>query len=123
MLVPELRLDAVAPLGQLSEALVQHLKRLGPFGHGNPKPLLCCRGLEVVAPPRRVGTSGDHLQILVRQEPSARPMKCIAFGYGPLFDRLTPGTVIDLAVEASVNEYNGYRNVELEVKDVQFPGT
>ena len=122
MLVPELRLDAVAPLAQLGEALVQGLKRLGPFGHGNPKPLLCCKGLEVVALPRRVGPSGDHLQILVRQDPAARPMKCIAFGYGPLFDRLTPGTVVDLAVEASVNEYNGYRNVELEVKDVQFPG-
>ena len=48
-------------------------------------------------------------------------MKCIAFGYGPLFDRLTPGTAIDLAVEAGINEYNGYRNVELHVKDLQFP--
>jgi single-stranded-DNA-specific exonuclease len=122
MLVPVLRLDAEAALAQLSEALVQDLKRLGPFGHGNPKPLLCCRKLEVVAPPRRVGASGDHLQIMVRQEANARPTKCIAFGYGPLFDRLTPGTLIDLAVEASINEYQGYRNVELQVKDLQFPG-
>ena len=45
-----------------------------------------------------------------------------SFGYGTLFDRLTPGTTIDLAVEPGVNEYQGYRNVELEVKDVQFPG-
>jgi single-stranded-DNA-specific exonuclease len=122
MLVPELRLDAVAELSQLSEALVQDLKRIGPFGHGNPRPLLCCKGLEVVAAPRRVGPSGDHLQILVRQDPGARPIKCIAFGYGPLFDRLTPGTKIDLAVEAQINEYQGYRNVELQVKDLQFPG-
>jgi single-stranded-DNA-specific exonuclease len=122
MLVPELRLDAEAALEQLSEPLVQDLKRLGPFGHGNPKPLLCFRGLVIVAPPRRVGASGDHLQIMVRKDPTARPMKCIAFGYGPLFDRLTPDTIIDLAVEASINEYQGYRNVELQVKDVQFPG-
>jgi single-stranded-DNA-specific exonuclease len=122
MLVPELRLDAVAELSQLSEALVQDLKRIGPFGHANPRPLLCCNGLEVVAPPRRVGSSGDHLQIMVRQDPSARPIKCIAFGYGPLFDRLTPGTRIDLAVEAQINEYQGYRNVELQVKDLRFPG-
>ena len=122
MLVPELRLDVEAALEQLSEALVQDLKRLGPFGHGNPKPLLCFRNLEVVAPPRRVGAAGDHLQIMVRQDPNARPMKCIAFGYGPLFDRLTAGTRIDLAVEASINEYQGYRNVELQVKDLQFPG-
>lgn len=120
-LVPELRLDAVAELNQLTDALVSDLKRLGPFGHGNPRPLLCCRGLEVVAPPRRVGASGDHLQIMVRQDGAGYGIKCIAFGYGPLFDRLTPGTVIDLAVEASINEYNGRRSVELEVKDVRFP--
>ena len=100
---------------------MQDLRRLGPFGHGNPKPLLCCRGMELAATPRRVGASGDHLQLMVRQTPDARPIKCIAFGYGPLFDRLTPGTVIDLAVEASINEYQGYRNVELQVKDLQFP--
>ena len=41
---------------------------------------------------------------------------------GTLFDRLPVGTIIDLAVEPSINEYNGYRNVELEVKDVKFPG-
>jgi single-stranded-DNA-specific exonuclease len=122
MLVAELRLDCVADLPHFTEALVTDLKRLGPFGHGNRRPVLCCRGLEVVAPPRRVGASGDHLQLMVRQGPSGQPMKCIAFGYGPLFDRLTPGTAIDLAVEPSINEYNGRRSVELEVKDVQFPG-
>ena len=122
MLVAELRLDCVADPHQFTESLVNDLKRLGPFGHGNPRPVLCCRGLEVVAPPRRVGSSGDHLQLLVRQGPQGQPIKCIAFGYGPLFDRLTPGTRIDLAVEPSINEYNGRRSVELEVKDVQFTG-
>ena len=123
-LVPELLMDCVAELTQLTEPLVNDLRRLGPFGHGNPRPLLCCRGLELVAAPRRVGNSGDHLQLLVRQGSAMPyPMKCIAFGYGPLFDRLTPGTVIDLAVEASINEYNGRRSVELEVKDVRFPAS
>ena len=120
MLVPELRLECVAELTDVTDALVGELKWLGPFGHGNPKPLLCCRGVELVAIPRRVGQSGAHLQLLVRQ--GERTMKCIAFGYGPLFDRLTPGTKVDVAVEPTVNEYNGYRSVELEVKDLQFTG-
>ena len=123
-LVPVLSLDCLADLQQVTEALVTEMKRLGPFGHGNPRPLLCCLGLEIAAPPRRVGSGGDHLQLLVRQGAgsAARTLKCIAFGYGTLFDRLPVGTIIDLAVEPSINEYNGYRNVELEVKDVQFPG-
>lgn len=49
----------------------------------------------------------------------AQTIKCIGFGYGTLFDRLRVGATIDLAVEPTINEYNG---VELELKDVQFPG-
>lgn len=117
-LVPELQLDCLADLIHVTEALVTDLKRLGPFGHGNRKPLLCCRDVELAAPPRRVGKTGDHLQLFIKQGRSQ--MKCIAFNKGSLFDKLTPGTRIDLAVEPQINEWNGRRSVELEVKDLQF---
>jgi single-stranded-DNA-specific exonuclease len=119
MLVPELKLDALAEVRQMSPALVQSLQRLGPFGHGNRRPMLCFRNLEISAPPRRVGRNGDHLQLHVRQD--GHFIKCIAFGYGELFDHLKVGTRIDLAVEPTINEYNGNTSVELEVKDLQFP--
>jgi single-stranded-DNA-specific exonuclease len=117
-LVPELRLDAQAELRQVTEAFVNDLKRLGPFGHGNRKPLFVSRGLQLAAPPRRVGKTGDHLQLTVRQGQST--MRAIAFNAGELFDRLTPGVTIDLAFEPTINEFNGFTNVELEVKDLQF---
>ena len=95
-----------------------HPQRLGPFGHGNRRPVLCCRGVTVAAPPRRCGKSGDHLQLTVRQGDTI--LKCIAFGCAPLDAKLTPGTTNDLAVEPTLNEFNGRANVELEVKDVSF---
>jgi single-stranded-DNA-specific exonuclease len=118
-LVPDLRLDTLAELRQITHALVTDMGRLGPFGQGNRRPILCCRGVTVAGPPRRVGKSGDHLQLLVRQGETT--LKCIAFGYAPLDAKLAPGTTIDLAVEPSINEFNGRSNVELEVRDVQFP--
>jgi single-stranded-DNA-specific exonuclease len=118
MLVPCLNIDCMSELRQLSEPVVRDLQRLGPFGTANPRPLLCCTGLEVAGVPRRVGKSGDHVQFLARQ--AGVSMKCIAFNYGEIFNRLTSGTKIDLAVEPSISEYNGYRNVELEVKDLRF---
>ena len=119
MLVPEMKLDALAEIRQMSPALVNDLQRLGPFGHGNRRPTLCFRGVEISAPPRRVGRTGDHLQLHIRQ--NGQFIKCIAFGYGELFDHLKVGTKIDLAVEPTLNEYNGSTSVELEVKDLQFP--
>jgi single-stranded-DNA-specific exonuclease len=115
---PELTLECLAELNMITEALVQDLRRLGPFGHGNRKPILCCKGLTVAAEPRRVGKTGDHLQLLVRQGETG--MKCIAFNYASLADQLRPGTTIDLAVEPQINEYMGRISVELEVKDLLF---
>ena len=49
-------------------------------------------------------------------------MKCIAFNYGAMFDQLGPGVKIELAVEPTINEFNGRSNVELEVKDLKVVG-
>ena len=119
MLTPEMTIDALAEVRQMSPALVNDFARLGPFGHGNRRPVLCFRGAEVSSPPRRVGKSGDHLQLHIRQ--ADHFIKCIAFGYGELLDHLEVGTRVDLAVEPTLNEYNGNTTVELEVKDLQFP--
>jgi single-stranded-DNA-specific exonuclease len=76
------------------------------------------RDLLIAGPPRRVGKSGDHVQLYLRQGNSF--MKAIAFNYGAMFDQLTAGKHIDLAAEATINEFNGSSNVELTVKDIQF---
>jgi single-stranded-DNA-specific exonuclease len=120
MMMPELKLECLAELNVLTEALVKDLKRLGPFGHANRKPLLCCRGLTIAGPPRRVGKTGDHLQLFVKQGQAS--MKCIAFNFGGMIDQLRTGTLIDLAVEPTINEYMGRSSVELEVKDLRIDG-
>jgi single-stranded-DNA-specific exonuclease len=117
-LIPELKLEAVAPLNHVSAALVTDLQRLGPFGHGNRRPLLCCRDVTLAGPPRRVGKTGDHLQLFIRQGNAT--MKCIAFNAGGWFDRLQAGIHLDLAAEPTLNEFNGRSSVELEIKDLQL---
>ncbi len=118
-LIPELKLDAQAELKNVTPAMVDELRRLAPFGHGNRKPVFCIKGAELAAAPRRVGKTGDHLQLFIRQGNAT--MKAIAFNAGSLFERLQSGVKIDLAFEPTLNTYNGYTNVELEVKDLQFP--
>ncbi|HTW94767.1 MAG TPA: single-stranded-DNA-specific exonuclease RecJ [Tepidisphaeraceae bacterium] len=118
MMMPQLFLEAEAQIGQISEALVADMARLGPFGHGNRRPLLCVKGVEIAGEPRVVGKTGDHLQLTVGQ--GQLRMKCIAFGHAPMKDRLAAGTRVDLAVEPCVNEFNGRRSVELEVKDCKL---
>ena len=119
MLVRELHLDVQAELRLLNEGLVNDLKRLGPFGHGNRRPLLFLHDVELAAAPRRVGKTGDHLQLYVRQGQTR--MKCIVFNAGAMCDQLQVGMSIDLAAEPQVNEFNGRTSVELAVKDLVMP--
>jgi single-stranded-DNA-specific exonuclease len=117
LLTPELKLDCEAGLGQLTAALVSELSRLGPFGHGNRKPLLACRGVEVALAPRRVGKTGDHIQLTLRH--NGATLKGIAFNKGDWADHLRPGQKIDIAVEPVLNEWNGRVSVEVQVKDIR----
>lgn len=115
-LVPQLRLDAEATIPQCTEALVRDLDRLGPFGHANPRPVLCLKGLEVAAPARRVGKTGDHLQLQLKKD--GRIIKAIGFGYGKLEPELQVGRRVDVAGEPCTNEWNGRVSVEMEIKDL-----
>jgi single-stranded-DNA-specific exonuclease len=119
-LIPEITLEATATLGQLTLALVKDLQRLGPFGQGNPKPLICVPGVTLASPPRRVGKSGNHLQMLVRQGNAT--MQCILFNAADGLEKLEKGTVIDLAAQAQLNEYNGYVSVQLCIEDLRESG-
>lgn len=118
-LIPEIRIDTLAMLEQISESLVNEMQRLGPFGQGNPRPLLACKNLTLTAAPKRVGKTGDHLQLFLRQ--NDRFMKAIAFNSASLLEKLQPGKPIDLVVEPQLNEWNGNRTVELTVKDIVVP--
>jgi single-stranded-DNA-specific exonuclease len=117
LLVRQLSLDAEGTLEHMTDGLVNDLQRLGPFGHGNRRPLLCLRSVSLAGPPRRVGKSGDHLQFHVRQGQTW--MKCIAFGQGDWTDRLSTGMALDLAAEPQLNDFNGRVSVELQVKDLR----
>jgi single-stranded-DNA-specific exonuclease len=119
-LIPEITLEATATLGQLTLALVKDLQRLGPFGQGHPKPLICVPGVTLASPPRRVGKSGNHLQMLVRQGNAT--MQCILFNAADGLEKLEKGTVIDLAAQAQLNEYNGYVSVQLCIEDLRESG-
>lgn len=119
-LQPRLRLDDVAGLADLSEQLVQDLRRLEPFGAGNPSPRLASDWLRVLGEPRIVGSSGTHLQLTLSD--GVRQCKAIAFGQAKARGTLLDHRTCRVAFEPMINEWNGRRSVEMQVVDFQFPG-
>jgi single-stranded-DNA-specific exonuclease len=117
---PELILDAETPLSALTLGLVNDLDRLEPYGADNRRPVFLAGGLKVEGEPRKVGIGERHLSFRVRQHGTV--LKAIAFGMADrLEELLSAGGACCLAFTPKLNEWQGYRSVDLEVADFQ-PG-
>lgn len=64
-----------------------------------------------------VGKDGQHLRLHVAHATSA-VRKTIGFRFGPWVEQLKPGDAVDLVFEVGVNEWNGNRELELKIVDL-----
>jgi len=115
-LTPILRIDGEVPLSQIDERLYRLINLFSPFGAQNMKPVLVCRGIEVVGTPRVVGN--NHLKFKVRQQ--GKIFEAIGFGMGDLIYRIAPGEPnLDLAYVLEKNEWDGNSKFQLRVRDLK----
>jgi single-stranded-DNA-specific exonuclease len=114
--VPEIVIDAEAGLGQLSQHSIGQIEQLAPFGQGNPRPILCASGVSLAEPPRRMGDGDRHLSVRLVQD--GVTIRAVAFGQGDWCDELSAlEGPIDIAYRPVINEFNGYRRVEVQLVD------
>jgi single-stranded-DNA-specific exonuclease len=66
---PIIDLDAELPLDQITHDLFQALKRLEPFGMGNPEPVFAARNLRLLAPARVM--KEKHVKLRLSSQPIA----------------------------------------------------
>ena len=119
---PYLELDAETPLSILTPGLLRDIDRLEPYGAENRRPLFLAGDLQVVGEPRKVGGGERHLSFRVKQ--GATVLKAIAFGMGERAEELmSAGGACCLAFTPKVNEWQGRRNIDLEVADFQAGAT
>ncbi len=83
-IVPKLHLDAEVRFEDLTFDLMESIKLLEPYGHGNPPPLLFAEA-RLVAEPKVVGK--QHLRLTLEQE-EGRVLDCIAIGLGDRIHQL-----------------------------------
>jgi single-stranded-DNA-specific exonuclease len=109
-LVAHLDIDAEAHPDEITPEVARELKRLEPFGAGNPEPVFLMRGLQVMD--RRVVGDG-HVRL--RLAGKGRHFNAIAFR---LASRPVPG-MVDIAFFPEMNEWNGNSTLQLRVKDLR----
>ncbi len=110
-------IDCQATLAELTPAVVESLKALGPFGRGAPTPRVLLKGLRVVRTPETMGAHGKHLKIPVEQ--GGVHAKMVAWSWGEWRASIPAGATIDAVVKPRLNEWRGRVTVDPEVEDIQ----
>jgi len=115
---PTLSIDGEVNLRGVRPALVEDIARLQPFGYGNPTPCFVSREL-TVRHKKAVGQEGHHLRLVLHD--GVRTWSAIAFRQGHWAGKLHISQPIDVVYTLEFNEWNGERQMQLNLKDLR-PG-
>jgi single-stranded-DNA-specific exonuclease len=130
MLIPKVTIDIHLPLGYVTEALMQELKLMEPFGKGNEKPLFAEKNLKIRSA-FIIGKNSSGLRLRVINQ-YGREMDAVYFGDVDMFFNYISDTygseeagklqtgrssnaAISITYYPSINEYNGFKNLQLNI--------
>lgn len=115
-LIPELRVDLVLPVDELSLEIFEEVDQLSPFGHGNPVPVFASRNVPVSAGPWVL--KERHLKMRVQGKGGA--LDAIWWRHGQAAARLETNQSLDLAYTLSKDNYLGAEKLLLTIKDLRL---
>ena len=132
--VPELAIDLEVPLSYLSERLIDEIDKMGPFGVANPRPVFAVRNLHIDRV-QYMGKEKQHLKLYVKED-SGTVLEAVAFFRAAEFDdeiiakynsdeldairRGCSDKLLTLAYQPEINEFNGFRQVQLKIVEWSF---
>jgi single-stranded-DNA-specific exonuclease len=127
---PILDVDSEIALDQVTPDLFNALRRMEPYGHGNPEPVFATRSVRLTQPPRFVKEKHVKLKLGLNnrgvsaenQEPKwRRSVTYDAMGWR-MAERtsqaqLLPGDTLDIAFTIGCNEHSEFGGLELTLCD------
>ncbi len=113
-----IRIDARIELEECQTQLFEQIQKLAPFGKGNPSPRLLLERVILDRPAMRMGSTGRHLSLMLRQ--NNRLMRAVAFGMGDLAEKLPAGTALDVVFKPKLSMWQGVKHCDLVVEDLRY---
>lgn len=114
-LSPSLKVESEINLGDIDWNLCDSLDKFEPFGVENPEPKFLLKNC-IVKDVTTMGSDKSHLRITLEQDGVIK--RAVGFGFANKFSNLKIGDKIDLVVTISINEWNGNRNIEIYISDI-----
>jgi single-stranded-DNA-specific exonuclease len=123
-----LRIHAELPLNRITPVLAGWLRKLEPFGHGNPEPVFVARRARLLSPPRIL--KERHLRLELAQESVQPPplpgtsgaLRAVGWDLAARSAALglARGSLIDLAYRIRENTHPEYGGLEAEIAGIEL---
>jgi single-stranded-DNA-specific exonuclease len=125
-----LRIHAELPLDRITPVLAGWLRKLEPYGHGNPEPVFVARKTRLVTAPRFM--KERHLRLELAQMPGAASgstasaahsvMKAVGWDMAAQAAALglVQGSIIDLAYRVHENDHPEYGGLEVQIAGLRL---
>ena len=111
-----LLVDAEATFQELSLQTVTMIESMAPFGAGNPRPVFVASNVQLHEPAKLFGQGDRHVGVRFKQHDQI--FRAVAFSQPEWAEKINAHQgQFDLAFRPNVNEFNGYRRVELQLVD------
>lgn len=114
-LVPTISLDAQIKVPYITIDTVHDINKLQPFGVNNPTPSFSARNIKI----HRISvmSEGKHLRMTLYKD--GKYLDTVGFGMGDYYSMFREGDYIDVAFALDINDYKGFQNVQLILKDMR----
>lgn len=119
MLNPGLEIECEITFKDINPVTLDYLHKLAPFGPGNMRPVFVARRLNVSGMPRII--SENHLKFKITQERTT--LSAIGWKMGNLYEMLIGNRPLDMAFVIEENEWNGFKEIQLNIKDIHYSQT
>jgi single-stranded-DNA-specific exonuclease len=123
-----LKIHAELPLDRITPVLAGWLRKLEPFGHGNPEPVFVARKVRLLAAPRLM--KERHLRLELAQDSmqprplpgSSSALRAVGWNMAARAAELglANGSLIDLAYRIRENEHPDYGGLEAEIAGIEL---
>ncbi len=120
-LLPEIHIDSLLRLSEITPKFLRIIEEFSPFGPGNMRPVFLSEDVQLVSNPRIVGT--NHLVFSLRQNNSEKVFDCIGFNMGEYCELLS-GNNANLDVVYTIDKivrdgrtFPQFRLKDLKVKE------
>ena len=122
-MIPQIDIDAVLDLHNITPQFMNELKRMSPFGPENQKPVFCSLGVKDYGTSKLVGKDQDHIKLELIDDRSNTPIHGIAFGMHQHINHIKAMKPFDICYTIEENTYNGNTSLQLMIKDIKESNT